>query len=123
MRKITSHKVDGVNDGIELRAEIVLGPGGAPHHYEIEMDPVSAHIEPLVDIDFQSGGIKENGINGLTHEVLLAIVIDRLEHFQSGPYPCAENGIALEHTRMALNTLQARTRMRLARGVEGQCKA
>jgi hypothetical protein len=33
---------------------------------------------------FQNGPIAEVGVNGVTHEVLLAIVADRLRSFQKG---------------------------------------
>jgi hypothetical protein len=68
---------------------------------------------------FQNGPIKEVGCNGLTHESLLAIIIDRLQGFQSGQYACRENAIALTKIQEAQMWLQKRTRDRLARGVEG----
>jgi hypothetical protein len=70
-------------------------------------------------IRFQNGPIKENGVNGCQNEDLLAIVIDRLEGFQSGELACEENQCALEHIRSALKCLNARTKDRQARGVEG----
>lgn len=72
-----------------------------------------------VDISFQCGPLAEAGINGITHENLLAILIDRLEGFQGGKYATVENQIALDHLRAAQNTLKFRTQLRLARGVEG----
>jgi hypothetical protein len=59
------------------------------------------------------------GVNGITNEVLLAIVADRLRGFQSSPYACQENAEALECTEAALRRLHDRTRAREARGVEG----
>ena len=50
---------------------------------------------------------------------LLAILIDRLESFQKGPYASTYNGIALQHLRAAQESLLNRTRDRMARGVEG----
>ena len=38
------------------------------------------------EIRFQNGPIAEAGVNGLTHEALLAVLEDRLVGFQSGPY-------------------------------------
>lgn len=72
-----------------------------------------------VHLPMQNGPIGEVGINGLTNEVLLAIVIDRLQHFQSGKYHCVENDLALVSAQNALFFLKARTRDRLRRGVEG----
>ena len=93
------------------------GHGGACHDYCIiaQTDQGTTHWP----IPFQNGPIKEPGVNGLTHEALLAILIDRLEHFQAGQYACVENANALEHLRAALEQLNIRTRARIARGVEG----
>lgn len=72
-------------------------------------------------LHFQNGPVKEdgNGVNGLTHEVLLAILIDRIEGFQTGPWACPENALTLGYLRAALAQLHARTNAREARGVEG----
>lgn len=70
-------------------------------------------------ISFQSGPISEMGVNGITHESLLAIIIDRLECFQAGPYACQENADALAAIRVAMAHLHNRTAKRVARGVEG----
>lgn len=59
------------------------------------------------------------GANGITHEVLLAVLIDRLQGFQGGPYACRENAIALTKLEEALLWLNKRTLQRVARGVEG----
>ena len=74
-------------------------------------------------IIFQNGPIKEQGINGVTQEILLAIVEHRLACFQSGPFASAYNAEALNHVGQALAALKRRTEDRLARGVEGQTKA
>jgi hypothetical protein len=96
------------------------GPGGANHVYQIHHPSIGF---PDTEIAFQRGPIKENGVNGLTHEMLLAIIIDRLESFQNGPFPSRYNRMALQHAHLALAHLQNRTRDRIARGVEGETKA
>jgi hypothetical protein len=68
---------------------------------------------------FQNGPIAESGPNGISNEVLLAIVIDRLECFQKGQFACRENALALTKLQEAVHWLHHRTRERLARGVEG----
>jgi hypothetical protein len=68
---------------------------------------------------FQNGPINEVGVNGVTQEVLLSIVADRLRSFQSGPFSCRENAIALTKIEEALHWLQQRTLARMRRGVEG----
>lgn len=70
-------------------------------------------------ISFQNGPVKEAGYNGNSHEALLAILLDRLEGFQAGPYKCHDNEVALDHLQSARLWLHKRTMDRLARGVEG----
>lgn len=56
---------------------------------------------------------------GVTHEALLAILIDRMQAFQKGPYSCRENALALTKLEEAAHWLNARTARRVAQGVEG----
>lgn len=100
------------------------GPGGAHHHYVITPKPDLVEKEPLgnVHIDFQTGPIKEAGVNGVMDENLVAIVINRLEGFQSGPYACKENADALEAFKMGLDALRSRTARRESSGAEGTHK-
>jgi hypothetical protein len=100
------------------------GAGGANHHYMITTpdwtrDPDGANGKGVWDINFQNGPIAENGVNGVTQEVLLAIVADRLRSFQAGPFACQENADALAKVEEAQTILQSRTKARMARGVEG----
>lgn len=73
----------------------------------------------LIRIPFQQGTTKDVGVNGASTEALIAIVKDRLEGFQKGPFPCIWNGIALEYLEKALDALHARTESRIIREVEG----
>lgn len=116
MRTINDHKVNPANDLLEISATDEPGPGGANHRYEI-----SGFDGGLV-VNFQNGPINENGINGVTQEALLAIVIDRLQSFQRGKYACRENALALTKLEEAQHWLLHRTRARMARGVEGTSK-
>ena len=120
MRAIFDHVVEGDLPQNQLRIEVMdePGAGGANHRYEVIVPtwgcPTHYHI------NFQNGPIQEAGVNGITQEALLAIVIDRLRSFQAGPFPCEENAECLSYCEMALDILKERTRMRLARGVEGK---
>lgn len=118
LRVLNSHIVNPCNDKIDLLVMDGPGAGGASHHYRAQWPTIDGKIQ-YAEIKFQNGPIKENGTNGLTHEVLLAILEDRLASFQAGPYKCNENEIALSHVRGAQQTLQNRTRARQDRGVEG----
>ena len=116
MRIINEHKVNPANDRLELAVTDEPGAGGANHRYEI-----SGFDGGLV-VNFQNGPINENGVNGVTQEVLLAIVTDRLRSFQAGPYACRENALALTKIEEAQHWLHSRTMARMNRGVEGTSK-
>jgi len=113
VREIVTHKVNAVNDGLTITAADERGPGNANHQYDITSEHVRCRIQ------FQSGTLMENGINGVTHEALLAILRDRLEGFQSGPYACEPSKQALDAVNAATAALKRRTEERAARRVEG----
>lgn len=122
MREITTHQVNDCNAAIKLTVLDEPGSGGANHHYRMEFDDPKFGPDPLSmhqtrELYFQNGPIKEVGTNGITQEVLLAIVADRLQSFQKGPYACREN--ALAQIVEAIHWLHHRTAQRVSRGVEG----
>lgn len=130
MREITTHRVNVANTALNVIVHDEPGSGGAHHVYEINgYNPESNHalkgawgITGTCSsclIAFQDGPIKEAGVNGVTHEALLAVLIDRLECFQNGPYANQYNAAALVSLRNARATLHARTVEREMRGVEG----
>lgn len=129
LRKLTSHKVNGLNEALEISVLDEPGQGNACHRYWIwhsmthlpeRVVKESAQGTPnCCEIKFQDGPIQESGVNGISNEALLAIVEDRLLGFQSGQYACRENAIALTKIQEAMMWLQKRTRDRMARGVEG----
>lgn len=106
----------GTSDYTEVICEDEPGLGGASHKYLIR---TKIGQKELSSISFQKGPIKENLINGCHHEDLIAIVIDRLEHYQKGDFKCEDNEIALTMLKGALGTLRLRTFKRKERGVEG----
>lgn len=122
MRELHEHKINPANDTLKIEVTDQPGAGGANHHYRITgYTPVNDDVV-LPDetfIAFQNGPIAEVGVNGVTQEALLAIVADRLRSFQSGPYACRENALALTKIEEAQMWLQQRTRARMLRGVEG----
>lgn len=118
-RRVTGHEVNGFNDEIYIWAD-GPGPGNASHNYVVANGQDAEFV--LCSIDFQNGPIKENGVNGVSNEALLAIVRHRLQGFQSGPYACRENALALTKIEEALHWLHHRTQERLRRGVEGTSK-
>ncbi|MFA5901043.1 MAG: hypothetical protein WC829_18235 [Hyphomicrobium sp.] len=120
MRKLTDHVVSPVNDKLEIFVCDEPGAGGAHHDYRITLKEEDTMA--MIRVIFQNGPIAEAGVNGVTHEALLAILIDRLRSFQAGPYPCAENMGALACLQQALDWLKQRTRARMERDVEGTMK-
>jgi len=119
MRSITDHVTNPVNDRIQINTLDDPGSGGANHVYKIG----SAKDDWSQTLRFQNGPIGEVGVNGVTQEVLLAIVVDRLRSFQAGPFSCVENKEALGYAQAALDALKKRTMDRVARNVEGRSVA
>lgn len=124
MRSLNEHKVNPANDVIAIDVIDEPGSGGANHVYEVKLpnwkrDPDGGNSRGITTISFQNGPINEAGVNGLTQEVLLAIVADRLRSFQAGPYASRHNALALTAVEEAQNWLNRRTLERIARGVEG----
>ena len=129
MKNINEHKINPANDKLEIQVIDTAGAGGANHAYKVSGFNLSTNVSAgngIVQdastcqiIYFQNGTIPEKGINGLTHEVLLAIVADRLRSFQSGNFACKANACALTHIEEAMHWLQQRTIERMRRGVEG----
>lgn len=128
-REITEHAVNPANDTLKIRVLDQPGAGGANHWYVVTgydyrtnpsvPDSVALMGDQTTHILFQNGPINEAGVNGITQEVLLAIVADRLRSFQKGPYACKANACALTHIEEAMHWLQQRTLERMRRGVEG----
>ncbi|MEY2864566.1 MAG: putative exported protein [Pseudomonadota bacterium] len=73
----------------------------------------------VASILFQNGPVSDNGINGLTNEVLLEILLHRTAVLD-GRFPCHENKMALKHMREALVFLDMRTKRRQKEGTDGQ---
>lgn len=131
VREITSHRVNPATDTLVISVLDEPGSGGACHLYRIsgystetnpsDFDHVRGEQPPEdgVDIIFQNGPIAEVGVNGVTHEALLAILIDRMEAFQAGPFKCDENAVALHGLKFAQRALHGRTARRMQQGVEG----
>ena len=114
MKSLTMHHVTESDKQISVTA---VGDRTKGNTYPIYLIEYPNH--PTTRTDFQTG-LPSEGINGLTNEILLSIVADRLRDFQAGPYPCDENEMALSNVLNAMNFLQSRTRSRIMRGVEGK---
>lgn len=80
---LQSHKVNGCNSQIEIRVKDDPGVGNASHVYTLYCpnDDFNEELNAswMQEIHFQKGAIGEAGVNGVTHEALLAIIEHRLD--------------------------------------------
>lgn len=80
--------------------------GNVSHRYEVFNESTG---ELFATIQFQHGPRTEpTSKSGLLDGVLLTILIDRFESFQSGPFASDENTQVLEHLKSALEGIKAR---------------
>lgn len=100
---VAVNAISRLSDGTEVEG----------HYYQVLAGPKNSVIE------FQRGGVADNGVNGVTNEALLAILIHRTK-FLNAKFPCDENDRAIQHMEEALVNLEVRTARRMVRGVEGK---
>ena len=122
MREVTFERTNVCLEHCKIEADDRDARSGASHEYMITVDRGNNADALTTVIQFQNGPLNEVGVNGLTNEALLAVVVDRLEGFQAGEFPSRETAIALTKIQEALHWLHHRTRERLSRGVEGTWK-
>jgi hypothetical protein len=105
-------------NGVAVNAISTLADGSnvAGHLYQVLAGPNT------ITVEFQNGAVKERGVNGVTNEALLAILIHRTQVLNER-FPCRENSIAITKMQEALMWFDKRTADREARGVEGQEQA
>lgn len=90
--------------------------GNASHEYGIQY----GGPKDVCRIQFQHGPRGVTGsVPGVFDDDLLAIIEDRLEGFQSGPFACVENAEALVHVQKAREALGLRVARRIRQGVLG----
>ena len=74
-------------------------------------------------ISWQNGplgrGVDRREPNGAFVEDVVAAALGRLDFYQASRFNCAANAKAIEHLQAALEALDARTRDRETRAVEG----
>lgn len=127
----TRHFVEGLASDLTIEIVDDPSPAGANHRYDITgfstlKNPSKISKDGRLQafdttvILFQNGTVPEVGANGVTMEVLLAVIEHRLQGFQAGPFACVENQEALEGVTQALEALKGRTAARIARQVEGE---
>lgn len=130
-RELFDHKNNKFNrECVEVKTVDLRASDNAHHKYIIT---VWKHPEPgpnagvesstpvsTCEINFQNGGLREVGPNGITDQALLSIVLDRLRSFNEGPYRCRENSMQITKIEEALMWGRKRADDRAMRGVEGE---
>jgi hypothetical protein len=119
VRTIDSHHDGhGLNESLEIVAD-EADKSGASHGYTIDIvGPQRRH--QVARIQYQQGPRnEETSTPGVTEAAMLAILIDRLKSFQSGPYPCRENAIILTKLEECMMWTKERAHERARRGVLG----
>jgi hypothetical protein len=120
MREI-NHHIDsfGAADIKIVSDDTDPNAGGAAHKYSGEIDG-----NPVIAVQFQHGPRGTDGkLTGAIDASLAAILVDRLECFQAGPFAHESNERALNHFRTGLDILRSRAAERKGRGVLGANKA
>lgn len=96
------------------------------HRKDENNNPTGGTTEAIgIKIQWQDGPLG-NGIdqpraepNGAFVEGVIQVAIGRLKFYNSGKFPCRKNSLAITHLEEALHWLEARTRDREERKVEG----
>lgn len=134
-RRIHTHEDGhGFQERIEVRSDEPAEHGPA-YAYEVRQDitktAYGVHVtnspgyasEVVARVQFQRGAPGAvDSTPGCTESALLAILIDRAEGHQRGPFACAENEAVLGHLRAALALQKQRADERAARGVLGRSR-
>ncbi len=127
MREVDFHyDGHGLNESILIETD-TPDQSGAAHLYECKIEVgVDGHpglkaFSNVAHVQFQKGPRNvEGSIPGMTEAGLLAILIDRLRGFQSGPYSCRENAIIITKLEECLLWTKYRADERAKRGVLGR---
>ena len=109
---IDSHHVKGYAFNIDIKAVPVERFGIPTYTYNLvkEYDGKPGY-QFIKDFNFQIGDPRVYGVNGVTNEALLAIMIHRLQGFQNNSSTnCSENQEAINHMELAMEALYSRTR-------------
>ena len=83
---------------------------------------IAVTIEPnpyVAEIRWQVGPVREDGVNGAQIDEVLAACVEKLRALNQPPYDTRETSLAITHIEEAIHWLEARTRDRIRRGVEG----
>ncbi|HEX8637575.1 MAG TPA: hypothetical protein VF692_05900 [Pyrinomonadaceae bacterium] len=126
---IHEHKINKFNrECVNVAAIDEKSSDNANHKYEIsvwknaETSDQNDELVEVCQLNFQNGGLKEVGPNGITDQALIAVVLHRLRGFNSGQFASRDNSLAITHLEDALMRMERRSNDRARRGVEGERK-
>jgi hypothetical protein len=117
--QLTDHQINEFNSNFVTITRQDEREFGAHHRYGVYLGDPQSTAPPVMVVNFQKGPVKEHGVNGISDEALIAIVLDRLRGFQNTPHSCRENSLAITKLEEALHWLMHRSIARQRRGVEG----
>lgn len=111
MRTINTHRCGvGLNERITIQARDARAPGDPSRDYRITIDVRDGNVATLsYAMLFQTGDPQTEGLNGVTCEVLLAIVLDRLQAWGRSRRSSTLTGLAVTGIRTALVALHSLT--------------
>lgn len=76
-------------------------------------------MDNFINVKWQDGNVPDNGVNGATVEQVIEVARARIAEL-NGNFPSRENSLAITKLEEATHWLEARTKERIARGVEGK---
>lgn len=125
--KLSPRAICAHEDGLGLTELCLVHAVDAPHpvngaNHVYSLDRVTPQGTVNVgSIQFQRGPRDApDSTPGTLDGAVLAILIDRVESFQAGPFGCLENEVVLGHLNEALRLIKARAHERAGRGVLGK---
>jgi len=110
VRTITTHHTHDASKALTLDA--VEDDSGEPYVYVLGINGPDGVTLESGHLQFQRGPLRD-GVNGISDEVLLAIIIDRLEHAErASPRGYEECDWALTYARATMGHLKLLTKRR-----------
>jgi transcriptional regulator with XRE-family HTH domain len=94
-----------VDKALEVLSVDRPGPGGICHQYEFYAAQEEGIGYAVGAVHFQEGKIKEAGVNGVRHEAVMSVIIDRLRALYVSGRIREKEEIALAHLLQARHAL------------------
>lgn len=114
-QELEPQKIDKVVNGEVVDGITAYAQG---HYYKISANPETQNAKDFeISLHFQDGPIHEHGVNGVTSEALLKVLIHRTKSLDE-KFPSEFNKQAIIYMESALEEFNKRTAERRARGVE-----